>query len=164
MSVVNGKSAPSLNDTESYVMIEKTVSPDYLDAISKDTESISDDLRTINLSIHDNPELQFKEFHAHRVLTEYLQKQDGWKVTPSAYDHWLLVSVDTVMTDGWVLWRARERKCPPNVWNSVLKGYFSLGDLKYKPFGVTPEPEVRSQLLHGKHQTVLHTSPPMLTV
>ncbi len=26
----------------------------------------------------------------------------------------------------------------------------SLGDLKYKPFGVTPEPEVRSKLLKGQ--------------
>ena len=27
---------------------------------------------------------------------------------------------------------------------------FSLGDLKYKRFGVTPEPEVRTKLLHGR--------------
>lgn len=27
----------------------------------------------------------------------------------------------------------------------------SLGDLKFKPFGVTPEPEVRSKLLRGKY-------------
>ena len=26
----------------------------------------------------------------------------------------------------------------------------SLGDLKYKPFGVTPEPEVRTKLLNGQ--------------
>ncbi len=57
----------------------------YLDAISKHIEHLSDDLRTISLGIHDNPELQYKEFHAHHVLTEYLGKQDGCEVTQSAY-------------------------------------------------------------------------------
>ena len=30
----------------------------------------------------------------------------------------------------------------------------SLGDLKFKPFGVTPEPEVRHMLLEGKFDTL----------
>lgn len=73
-----------------FVMIQHTsgdqgISEDYLDAISNHIEKISDDLRHISLSIHDKPELQFKEYHAHHVLTEYLDKQDGWSVTPSAY-------------------------------------------------------------------------------
>ena len=57
----------------------------FLDDISDHVESLSSNLRNISLSIHDNPELQFKEFHAHKVLTEYLSKQDGWEVTSSAY-------------------------------------------------------------------------------
>jgi metal-dependent amidase/aminoacylase/carboxypeptidase family protein len=75
---------------EDFVMVEHTdipnvaASKDYLKVIDEHIESLSDDLRHISLSIHDNPELQFKEYHAHRVLTEYLKKQD-WKVTPSAY-------------------------------------------------------------------------------
>ena len=64
---------------------EAPAANDYLDSISNHVENLSSDLRHISLSIHDHPELQFKEYHAHRVLTEYLQMQDGWKVTPSAY-------------------------------------------------------------------------------
>jgi protein phosphatase PTC6 len=30
-----------------------------------------------------------------------------------------------------------------------MKGFTSLGDLRYKKFGVTPEPEVRTKLLEG---------------
>ena len=75
---------------EEFVMVESidlpdaAASKDFLKAIGKHIEDLSDDLRHISLSIHDNPELQYKEYHAHRVLTEYLTKQD-WKVTPSAY-------------------------------------------------------------------------------
>ena len=49
-------------------------------------DSIHDELRTISLEIHDHPELQYKEFHAHEVLTKYMSSKSGWKVTPSAYD------------------------------------------------------------------------------
>ncbi|KAK3706098.1 hypothetical protein LTR37_012925 [Vermiconidia calcicola] len=59
---------------------------DYLDSISSHVEELSSDLRSISLDIHDHPELQYKEYHAHRVLTEYLKKQHGWNVTPSAYN------------------------------------------------------------------------------
>ncbi|KAI0348403.1 protein serine/threonine phosphatase 2C [Trametopsis cervina] len=34
-------------------------------------------------------------------------------------------------------------------WMGVLENTRALGDLKYKPFGVTPEPEVRSKLIDG---------------
>jgi protein phosphatase PTC6 len=34
-------------------------------------------------------------------------------------------------------------------WMGVLENTRSLGDFKYKPFGVTPEPEVRGKLLKG---------------
>lgn len=75
-----------LND---FVMVEKThdiaETSSYLDDISSGIESLSTELREISLSIHDNPELQYKEYHAHKVLTEFVSRQDGWKVTPSAY-------------------------------------------------------------------------------
>lgn len=76
---------------DDFVMVDpnecsiNTSQPDYLDSISKYIEDISYELREISLSIHDTPELQYKEYHAHKVLTEYLKGQDGWKVTPSAY-------------------------------------------------------------------------------
>ncbi|GJE85742.1 protein serine/threonine phosphatase 2C family protein [Phanerochaete sordida] len=34
-------------------------------------------------------------------------------------------------------------------WMGALASTRALGDLKFKPYGVTPEPEVRSRLLHG---------------
>jgi protein phosphatase PTC6 len=34
-------------------------------------------------------------------------------------------------------------------WMGVLENTRSLGDFKYKPFGVTPEPELREKLLKG---------------
>ena len=34
-------------------------------------------------------------------------------------------------------------------WMGVLENTRSLGDFKYKPFGLTPEPEVRHRLLKG---------------
>lgn len=82
--------------TEDYVMVEhgltQTGASDNsrssgidLDLISHIVETASWDLRRISLTIHDNPELQFKEFHAHEVLTKYIDGLLGWEVTPSAY-------------------------------------------------------------------------------
>jgi len=34
-------------------------------------------------------------------------------------------------------------------WMGALENTRGLGDLKFKPFGVTPEPDVRSKLLNG---------------
>ena len=59
--------------------------PDHLNEISKHIDSLSNSLRALSLDIHDHPELQYKEFHAHHVLTEHLEKEAGWSVTPSAY-------------------------------------------------------------------------------
>ena len=74
----------------SYVMVESERDgaasvPDYLDAIASEIDDLSADARDISLEIHDHPELQYKEYHAHKVLTEFLDQQHGWKVTPHAY-------------------------------------------------------------------------------
>ena len=37
-----------------------------------------------------------------------------------------------------------------------LTAVTSLGDLKFKPFGVTPEPEVRVKLLEGTYLICCH--------
>ena len=87
MTTVSGKESETVEGD--FVMVdgsaETSLSNGYLDLISQYIEDLSEDLREISLSIHDNPELQYKEYHAHRLLTEYLKKQDGWNVTPSAY-------------------------------------------------------------------------------
>jgi metal-dependent amidase/aminoacylase/carboxypeptidase family protein len=72
---------------EEYVLVSHDDSHmSYLPDISHHVDRLSDDLRKVSLEIHDDPELQFKEFHAHEVLTKYLKQQKGWEVTPSAYD------------------------------------------------------------------------------
>ena len=48
-------------------------------------DSVSEDLRSISLSIHGKPELRFEEHHAHQVLTDYLAA-NGFHVNRGAYD------------------------------------------------------------------------------
>ncbi|KAK4899716.1 hypothetical protein LTR27_002982 [Elasticomyces elasticus] len=86
-----GASSASTDGDDSYILIDSnaeamSANKDFLEAIGNEIDSLSADMRTISLEIHDHPELQFKEFHAHKVLTEYLSKQAGWVVTPSAYN------------------------------------------------------------------------------
>jgi hypothetical protein len=58
----------------------------YADAVSKYVDSISETLWPINTEIHENPELQYEEVKAHDLLTSFLESQDGWNVTRSAYN------------------------------------------------------------------------------
>lgn len=57
----------------------------YLSFTSSFIEDISPLMREISLKIHDNPELNFKEFIAHKTLTTFMKTRKGWEVTPSAY-------------------------------------------------------------------------------
>lgn len=54
--------------------------------MSKYVDSISETLWPINTEIHDNPELQYEEVRAHDLLTSFLESQEGWNVTRSAYN------------------------------------------------------------------------------
>lgn len=80
---------------EDFVMIEysdlangsqERLAQYFLEEISTYVDHYSASLRTVSLEIHDKPELQYKEFHAHKVLTSYMMKHSGWHVTPSAYN------------------------------------------------------------------------------
>ncbi|KAL1303411.1 hypothetical protein AAFC00_006802 [Neodothiora populina] len=66
--------------------ISTSTKTDYLDSISSIIDSLSPVLRPLNLSIHDHPELGYKEHHAHKVLTEFLINRPGWVVTSHAYN------------------------------------------------------------------------------
>jgi metal-dependent amidase/aminoacylase/carboxypeptidase family protein len=57
----------------------------HLGDISGFIDDIASELWKINKTIHDNPELGYKEFIAHKTLTSFMAKRHGWKVTPSAY-------------------------------------------------------------------------------
>ncbi|MGE3073278.1 MAG: M20 family metallopeptidase [Dehalococcoidia bacterium] len=47
-------------------------------------DEASDSLRAISLDIHSHPELNFEEYHAHEVLTDYLDGQ-GFEIVRGAY-------------------------------------------------------------------------------
>jgi metal-dependent amidase/aminoacylase/carboxypeptidase family protein len=57
-----------------------------VDTISDYLDSIYDDMWNISKKIHENPELGFKEFKAHDLLTSFMEAQDGWNVTRSLYN------------------------------------------------------------------------------
>ncbi|KAI1433305.1 hypothetical protein GGR50DRAFT_510865 [Xylaria sp. CBS 124048] len=57
----------------------------HLCEISDFVDSISNELWIVNRTIHDHPELGFKEFVAHDTLTKFMSSRRGWKVIPSAY-------------------------------------------------------------------------------
>ncbi|KAG0741212.1 hypothetical protein G6F16_006231 [Rhizopus arrhizus] len=52
--------------------------------VNQAIDSISDELRTISLDLHENMETGMKEVHAHYILTKYLEKK-GFTVTRHAY-------------------------------------------------------------------------------
>ena len=58
---------------------------------------------------------------------------------------------DDNAADGWARWQILDGLCFPHLNIAMGVDYHpcSLGDLKFKPFGVTPEPEVRHMLLEG---------------
>jgi len=60
---------------------------DYLTLVSEYIDSLSKSLRLLSLDIHDHPEIRYREFHAHQILTAFIKEQKGqeWIVTPSAY-------------------------------------------------------------------------------
>jgi len=58
----------------------------YTSLISKKIDELSPALRQISLSIHDNPELNYKEYHAHDTLVSFFSGLDNWKVIPHAYN------------------------------------------------------------------------------
>lgn len=71
-----------LNNTQDSSMESRAK---YLADINDFIEKISDELWIVNKHIHDNPELGYEEHKAHALLTSFLKRRKGWKVTPSAY-------------------------------------------------------------------------------
>ncbi|KAI1112832.1 hypothetical protein F5Y14DRAFT_420441 [Nemania sp. NC0429] len=63
----------------------KPVEPGYLRQISDFVDGVVEELWAVNKTIHDNPELGYKEFIAHETLTKFMSSRPGWEVTPSAY-------------------------------------------------------------------------------
>jgi metal-dependent amidase/aminoacylase/carboxypeptidase family protein len=73
----------SLNETERRVSSSES---GYLDEISDYLDGVADhQLWPLNKNVHDYPQLGFKEYFAHELLTKFFGARPGWKVTPSAY-------------------------------------------------------------------------------
>lgn len=76
----NGDISPIINNNNA----------DYMSIISAHVQALSDSLRHLSLTIHDNPEVRNREYIAHEALTSFLREQEEgkgqkWEVTPSAY-------------------------------------------------------------------------------
>lgn len=54
--------------------------PDILEVVDTAIDSLSSDLRELNLDIHDHPELKYEERYAHDAYTSFLEKH-GFEVT-----------------------------------------------------------------------------------
>jgi hypothetical protein len=72
--------------TSAHIVSHPNNDTSYIDIISEYVESISDDLWNISRTIHDNPELGFKEVKAHDLLTSFMEVQVGWTVTKSLHN------------------------------------------------------------------------------
>lgn len=57
----------------------------YLSDIDNFIATLSPVLWPLNRFIHETPELAFEEHKAHEALTTFMQSQDNWRVTKSAY-------------------------------------------------------------------------------
>lgn len=77
--------ADCLPDMRSQIPMDRSQTIDHMDFVSSYIDSLDKVLRPINLKIHDNPELNYKEFIAHDTLQAFMKTRRGWKVTPSAY-------------------------------------------------------------------------------
>lgn len=71
-------------ENDDFVMVERS-DGGFLHHISTCVDALSKELREVSLEIHDNPELNYKEFHAHNLLAKYMEGKAGWRVTRSAY-------------------------------------------------------------------------------
>ena len=58
--------------------------PPHLSTISTYIDHLSPELRILSLSIHDNPELNYKEYEAYALLVKFFEGLEGWEVEEKA--------------------------------------------------------------------------------
>ncbi|KAK3326912.1 hypothetical protein B0T19DRAFT_484126 [Cercophora scortea] len=61
------------------------VDDDFASQIDEFIEVLQACLWPLNTFIHGNPELAFKEYKAHKVLTDFMRSRQDWQVSTSAY-------------------------------------------------------------------------------
>ncbi|KAK8159430.1 hypothetical protein IWX90DRAFT_390348 [Phyllosticta citrichinensis] len=74
-------SSPSAPTTQP----DPNTTPEYLDDISAFVDDLADALWPVNKTIHDHPELGFKEKIAAEALTSFLKTRPGWSVKLNVY-------------------------------------------------------------------------------
>ncbi|CAI6071520.1 unnamed protein product [Clonostachys chloroleuca] len=75
-------------EEDGYVLIPKSTEtqlPFCLSDIDQFIESLQPSVWTLNVFLHQNPELGFSEHKAHDALTSFMHSQNGWKVTQSLH-------------------------------------------------------------------------------
>ncbi|KAF2279784.1 uncharacterized protein EI97DRAFT_413127 [Westerdykella ornata] len=82
-------------EEEGYVLVQKkrphkqdvvqNTSKEYLAEIEDYIQKVATSIWHLNNFIHENPELAFQEYKAHRALTGYMRSRKGWHVTMNAY-------------------------------------------------------------------------------
>jgi hypothetical protein len=85
-SLLTSGLALAASSTSASVVGRQNNDTSYIGEISDYVDSIYDDMWNISKTIHDNPELGFKEVKAHDLLTSFMAAQDGWNVTKSLYN------------------------------------------------------------------------------
>jgi amidohydrolase len=86
----------SYEDEDDYVVIsresksekngkDKAPQNPFLDAVSSFIDSVADTLWPVNLTIHDNPQLNYHEVIAHKALVDFMRSRRGWKVDAAPY-------------------------------------------------------------------------------
>ncbi|KAL1919166.1 uncharacterized protein VTP21DRAFT_2548 [Calcarisporiella thermophila] len=75
---------PYPNDCAFPASFNNEKASDIENLVNKELKRVSAELREISLKIHDNPEISWKEYQAHDLLTSYLEQQ-GFTVERQAY-------------------------------------------------------------------------------
>ncbi|KAG9958600.1 hypothetical protein KCU61_g8253, partial [Aureobasidium melanogenum] len=75
-------SAPDLSNTS--IASSSTPVPPHLSTISTYIDHLSPELRHLSLLIHDNPELNYKEYKAYVSLVKFFKALEGWEVDEKA--------------------------------------------------------------------------------
>lgn len=74
-------SAPNLPTTPT---VSSSSAPSHLSTISTYIDHLSPELRHLSLLIHDNPELNYKEYKAYALLVKFFKALEGWEVEEKA--------------------------------------------------------------------------------
>ena len=76
---------PREDEEEEEEEVEGVAEAKYVYDIESFVRSLEASLWPVNVFLHNHPELGYKEHKAHDELTNFMQSQDGWVVTRSAF-------------------------------------------------------------------------------